>query len=131
MLVGSWFLTTLSTIFQLDHVSIGKDKKKWVLVIFSTCSLHFASWDNVTHKCLWLEIFDINLQLNEVHNVCQWLATGRWISPVSPVASTNKTDHHGITEILLKVALNTTKQTSNNIIQRDHLIPSTNTVWYE
>jgi hypothetical protein len=27
MLVGSWFLTTLSTIFQLDRVSIGKDKK--------------------------------------------------------------------------------------------------------
>jgi hypothetical protein len=40
--------------------------------------------------------------------VCQWLATGRWFSPVS---STNKTDHHDITEILLKVALNTIKQT--------------------
>jgi hypothetical protein len=32
--------------------------------------------------------------------VCQRLATGRWFSPVS---STNKTDHHDITEILLKV----------------------------
>ena len=102
-----------------------------VLAIFSTCPLHFASWDNVTHKCLWLEIFDINLPLKEVYNVCQWLATGRWISPDTPVASTNKTDRHDITEILRKVALNTTKQTSNNIIQRDHLIPSTNTVWYE
>jgi hypothetical protein len=57
--------------------------------------------------------------------------TGRWISPGTPVASTNKTNRHGITEILLKVALNTTKQTSNNIIQRNQLIPSTNTVWYE
>jgi hypothetical protein len=28
---------------------------------------------------------------------------------VSPVSSTNKTDHHDITEILLKVALNTIK----------------------
>jgi hypothetical protein len=36
--------------------------------------------------------------------VCQWLATGRWFSPVS---STHKTDCHDITEILLKVALNT------------------------
>jgi hypothetical protein len=36
--------------------------------------------------------------------VCQWLATGRWFSPVS---STNKTDRHDITEILLKVVLNT------------------------
>ena len=36
--------------------------------------------------------------------VCQWLATGRWFSPGTPVSSTNKTDRHGITEILLKVA---------------------------
>jgi hypothetical protein len=28
-------------------------------------------------------------------------------SPGSPVSSTNKSDHHDITEILLKVALNT------------------------
>ena len=39
--------------------------------------------------------------------ICQWLATGRWISPCSPVSSINKTDPHDITEILLKVALNT------------------------
>ena len=36
--------------------------------------------------------------------ICQWLATGRWFFPVY---STNKTQHHDITEILLKVALNT------------------------
>jgi len=45
--------------------------------------------------------------------VCQWLATGRWFSPGHPVSSTNKTDHHEITEILLKVALKTIKQTNN------------------
>jgi hypothetical protein len=33
--------------------------------------------------------------------------TGRWFSPGIPVSSTNKTDCHNITEILLKVALNT------------------------
>jgi hypothetical protein len=33
-------------------------------------------------------------------------------SPGPPVSSTNKTDRHDITEILLKVALNTTKQTN-------------------
>jgi hypothetical protein len=32
-------------------------------------------------------------------------------SPGPPVSSTNKTDSHVITEILLKVALNTIKQT--------------------
>ena len=44
-------------------------------------------------------------------NVCQLLATGRWFSTGNPVSSINKTDctchHHDITEILLKVALNT------------------------
>jgi hypothetical protein len=33
--------------------------------------------------------------------------TDRWFSPNTPVSSTNKTDRHDITEILLKVALNT------------------------
>jgi len=39
--------------------------------------------------------------------VCQWLATGPWFSPGHPVSSTYKTDRHNVTEILLKVALNT------------------------
>jgi hypothetical protein len=40
------------------------------------------------------------------------------------VSSTNKTDRHDITEILLKVALNTIKQTNkpNNIIQLLHTL---------
>ena len=32
---------------------------------------------------------------------------GRWISPGTPVSSTNKTDRHDVTGILLKVPLNT------------------------
>jgi hypothetical protein len=32
---------------------------------------------------------------------------GQWFSPGTSVSSTNKTDHHEINEILLKVALNT------------------------
>ena len=38
--------------------------------------------------------------------------TGHWFSPGPPVSSINKTDRHNITEILLKVAWNTTKQTN-------------------
>jgi len=45
---------------------------------------------------------------------CQWLATGRWFSPGPPVSSTNKTDRHDITEILLKVALSWNKQTNKH-----------------
>jgi hypothetical protein len=33
--------------------------------------------------------------------------TGQWFSPGTPVSSTNKTECHDITEILLEVALNT------------------------
>ena len=43
-----------------------------------------------------------------VHTYCGviYFATGRSSSPGTPVSSTNKTDSHDITEILLKVVLN-------------------------
>jgi hypothetical protein len=82
--------------------------------IFSLCG---------RHHCIYL-IFPINsLILKHITNVvqfyyktrlyhCQWLVTGRWFYPGPPVSSTNKNDRHDITDILLKVALNTIKQTS-------------------
>ena len=42
-------------------------------------------------------------------------AEARWFSLAIPVSSTNKTDRHNTAEILLKVALNTIKQTSQTI----------------
>ena len=47
--------------------------------------------------------------------VCQGLATGRWFSSSSPVSSTNKTDRHDITDILLKLALSTIKPNPSGI----------------
>ena len=44
---------------------------------------------------------------NTGDKVCQCLATGQWFSPGTLVSSTNKTDHHYLTEILLNVVLNT------------------------
>ena len=41
------------------------------------------------------------------------VATGRWFSQGIPVSSTNKTDRYDITEILLKVALNTISLNQN------------------
>jgi hypothetical protein len=35
---------------------------------------------------------------------------GQWLSPGTPVSSTNETDHHNITELLFNVALNTIKE---------------------
>jgi hypothetical protein len=40
---------------------------------------------------------------------------GQWFSSGPLVSSTNKTDRHDITEILLKVALNTIKQASKPV----------------
>jgi hypothetical protein len=45
---------------------------------------------------------------------------GLWFSPGPPVSSTNKSDRHNIAEILLKVALNTIKQTNKSIEKRTH-----------
>jgi hypothetical protein len=45
----------------------------------------------------------------------------RWFSPGVPVSSTNKTDRHDITEILLKVALSTINQTNKHQIHK-HVI---------
>jgi hypothetical protein len=39
--------------------------------------------------------------------VCQWRTSGRWIYPGTPVSSNNRTGRHDITEIVLKMALNT------------------------
>jgi hypothetical protein len=52
---------------------------------------------------------------------------GRWFSPGTPVSSTNKTGRHDITEILLKVALNTiieNKCLSVYRLNRSHLSSS-------
>jgi hypothetical protein len=51
----------------------------------------------------WRGVLDTTL----CDKVCKWLATGLWFPPVTPVSSTNKTDRHEITEILLKVTVNT------------------------
>jgi hypothetical protein len=42
--------------------------------------------------------------------------SGCWFSSGVPVSSTNKTDRHDMTEILLKVALNTINQTKKKKI---------------
>jgi len=41
---------------------------------------------------------------------------GRWFSPSTPVSPTNKTDMHDITEVFLKVALNTINQTKLKLL---------------
>jgi hypothetical protein len=45
------------------------------------------------------------------------LAHGRWFSPGAPASSITKTGRYDITEILLKVALNTKNQLINPNVQ--------------
>jgi hypothetical protein len=55
-------------------------------------------------------VVDSNPTHGEVYLIQHYvikLAAGRWISPGTTVSSINKADRHDITEILLKVALNT------------------------
>jgi len=54
-------------------------------------------------------VFDTTL----VDEVCQLFAAGRWFSPCTPDSSTNTTDRHNITEMLLNVALSTINLTLN------------------
>ena len=53
---------------------------------------------------------DLNLPHYQCDQVCQWLAVGGFLCIT--VSSTNKTDHHDITEILLKVVLNIIHQST-------------------
>ena len=72
------------------------------------CSWSYGSWIYLCNQCLsplkmrvWIPLKRGVLNTTLCDKVCQWLATG------PPVSSTNKTDRYDITEILLKVALNT------------------------
>jgi hypothetical protein len=62
--------------------------------------------DNRSKYCAWCT--------RKVQRGRQWFATGRFLSPGTLVSSTNKTDRHDTTEILVKVALNTINQTKPN-----------------
>jgi hypothetical protein len=57
-------------------------------------------------RCTWYNI--------TCDKVCQWLTAGPWFSPCTPVLA-NKIDRHDITEVLLKVALNTITLTHKDI----------------
>ena len=63
-------------------------------VVDLRCELKARSWRGVLDTTL-------------CDKVCQWLGTGRWVCPGTPISSINKTNHHDITEILLKMVLNT------------------------
>jgi hypothetical protein len=100
--------------------------EKVYILIKLTCVFHwlvFANWQVVAKGGAFMAV------------IVWWLATGQWFSLCPPVSSTNKTDRHNITEIVLKVALNTNKQT-RVLVFYFNLFPlfilirmSINTIW--
>ena len=70
----------------------------------TTCAIsayHYLSCEFEPRS--WRGVLDTTL----CDKVCQQRASGLWFSVGTLFSSTNKTDHHDITKILLKVALNT------------------------
>ena len=81
----------------------------------------YGSWiyNYLCHQCLSPLMLWVRISMRArctilCDKVCQWIVTGLWFSPGTPVSSTNKTESQDITEILLKVALNTIKETNNS-----------------
>ena len=85
-------------------------------------SWSYGSWiyNYLCNQCLspltlwvWIPLMASVLDTTLCDKVCQWLAAGQGFSPGNPVSSINRTDRHDITEILLKVVLNTITLTPN------------------
>ena len=75
----------------------------------------YGSWiyDYICNPCLspvtlWVRILPRwgVLDTTLCYKVCQWLVTDQWFSLGTPIPSTNKTNHHDITELSLKMELN-------------------------
>jgi len=84
------------------HISFTRRSDKWPTkncIWYTKCTYYF-----IPNFFLNDEVYSIQ---HYVIIACQLLAAGWWFSPGTPFSSANKTDRHDITEILLKVALNT------------------------
>jgi hypothetical protein len=88
-------------------------------MVITLCLHLLIDWSFTTSNTAWVRAQLSKLQKWYTQHaaasdkVYQLLAEGRWFSPGTSVSSTNKTDHHDITEKLLKVALNTITLTLN------------------
>jgi hypothetical protein len=80
---------------------------------YSSWTYNYLCNQYLSPLMLWVRILIRAMCTALCDKVDQWLGTGLWFSPDPPVSSTNKIDRHDITEILLKVALSTIKQTNN------------------
>jgi hypothetical protein len=94
-------------ICYICYITGRRGRDPMVIGFTTTCAI-----SSYYHWCCYFEprsrrgVLDTTL----CDKVWQWIATGRRFSPGTPVSSTNKTGRHDISEIMLKVALNTINQ---------------------
>jgi hypothetical protein len=88
--IGRWFSrgTPVSSAIKIERHNTA----------LNTATLTFASCEFEEPRS-WRGVLDTIL----CNKVCQWLPTGLWFLPRTPVSSTNKTDRRDIREILLKM----------------------------
>ena len=111
------FLLDLPTVW---YFSIGSSNGMVFFSLFKCDNLKGCGYQwnynkiytNISPMMLWVRISIRARCTTLCDKVCPWLATGRWFSPGLSVSPANKSDRHEITEILLKVALSTIKQTN-------------------
>jgi len=102
------YVYDLKKAYHIKRVRGRRCRNRMVVGFTTTYAISaYHHWSCEFDSRSWRGVLDTTL----CDKVCQWLAAGRWFSPGSPVSSSNKTDRHEITEILLKVALNTTTLT--------------------
>ena len=105
----SWLKTTINhnQIIEgsRDHMVVGYLQLYVHLVPITT---KVVSSNPIHDKVYSIQHYTIKFS-SDLRQVCGFL----WFS-------TNKTDHHNITEILLKVALNTINQPKVNLLQKSH-----------
>jgi len=103
--VGFWkhLFNSISTKYSVIHIRHCRGHDRMVVGFTTTCAISaYNHWSCEFEPRSWRGVLDTIV----CDKVCQWLATGRWFSLGTPVFSTNITNRHDITEILLKVALN-------------------------
>jgi hypothetical protein len=103
-------LLLIRSLFEVYFIKLNRGSSwSWsygtnVVEFTTTSAYHHYSCEFESRS--WRGILDTKL----CDKVCQWLAKGRWFSPGTTISTTNKTDRHDITEIVLKVTLNTIKK---------------------
>ena len=109
------------TVNKTLHIYTCTNKLVWHSIVGSSWSWSYGSWiyNYLCNQCLSPQMLRMRISIRArcttlCDKVCQWLATGRWFSPGTPVSTTNNTDCHDITEILLEMALNTIKPNQPN-----------------